>query len=140
MTSHGLASQWRREARRPLECQGARAHPLGCLARPETAQGGLATRVRGMQMSSSGDGRETAVSGHNKECERCGVTRERRCIYWLGEGKLDEAGAAVVASLASDHSRRGASKSMRQWQWGMEPCMAAMHGARATVLSISPSA
>ena len=57
-------------------------------------------RVCGVQRRSSSDGGEIVVSGHGEERRRQGTTRERRCVCWLGEGKLEEARAAAVVSLA----------------------------------------
>ena len=91
----------------PAGVLGARAHPLGCSAQPEMAQGGPATHVCGVQRRISGNGGETAASGHGEEHGRRGTTRERRCVYWLGEGKLEEARVVAAVSLAGGLGRCG---------------------------------
>ena len=56
--------------------------------------------ARGAQRRNSSYGGEIAVSGHGEERGRRGAARERRCVYWLGEGKLEEARVVAAVSLA----------------------------------------
>ena len=51
----------------------------------------------------SGDDGENDGERPWRGARRRGTARERRCVYWLGEGKLEEAGAAAAASLADGH-------------------------------------
>ena len=80
---------------------------------PGMASGSAATCAGGSQPDGPTTVGETTVSGHGVERGRRGVTRERRCGYWLGEGKLEEAGAAAVASLASGHGGHSRAQRMQ---------------------------
>ena len=79
----------------------------GVLGGPRTSTGLISSARDNPRRPGHGDGGETVASGHGEERGRRGAARKMRCVCWLGQGKLEEAGVVAAASLAGGHGEHG---------------------------------